>query len=206
MSKRMRPSLKDYLRTGEVRLELTESVESPQIDSASEEPASIKAAETSSRKKDSGKKSAGGSADSKPSAPKKPSREKKAADAPPEKRSGRKEAPVSAETVSSELPKPANDIVEFLSLLAEADRKIWSPIVNAEIDLQVGETDFVAIREDFRTSDKNRFTFYLLDKIGEPLRILRTSIQIKDPMTLLMKWDEMGSLVIYRGNSFPDCR
>ena len=128
MSKKIRPSLKDYLRTGVVRLESD--------------------------------------------------------DTPP----------------PSDAPIPSQEDSEafFLSLLSGRDRKTWQPILDAGIVLHSLPLDLIPLREDFRTADKNRFTFYILDKKGEPLRVVRTSVQIRNPFEFLVKWDETGILTLYK--------
>ena len=103
-------------------------------------------------------------------------------------------APKTRTRKSSESLSPVH---EFLALLAEADRKIWEPMLLAGTEIQILPLNFVVLREDFRTMDRNRFTCYILDREGEPLRPIRTSVQIREPLALLLKWDEMGALIIY---------
>ncbi|NLL36786.1 MAG: hypothetical protein GX256_04605 [Fretibacterium sp.] len=131
MSKKIRPSLKDYLRTGVVR---------PEADSLSKEMDSNEAA----------------------------------------------------------APPPSSDSQEsFLSLLSPQDRETWQPILRAGVKVCSLPLDIVSAREDFRTADRNRYTFYILNKKGEPLRSPRTSVQIREPFELFLKWDETGVLELY---------
>jgi hypothetical protein len=131
MSKKMRPSLKDYLRTGKVRME-------------PEEPPS--------RRKDH------------------------------EEKEPRKSA-------------PGTD--KFLKLLTPHDLQVWQPIARTETEIQELPLDLVSLREDFRTMDRARFTFYTLEGEGTPLRPIRTSVQIREPLLLALKWDETGILTLY---------
>jgi hypothetical protein len=124
MSKRLRPSLKDYLKTGEVRLDST----------------------------------------------------------PPD-------------------PLPANAAEEkiraVLELLTESDRQTWEPILFSGTEVRWPSLDLAALREEFRAMDRTRFTCYILDERGVPLRVVRTSVQIRKPFALLFKWDETGVLDVY---------
>jgi hypothetical protein len=135
MSRRLRPSLKDYLKTGEVRLEGL-----PDVKTAN----------------------AAGAPDV------------KAANAAEDER-----------------------IRAFLELLSEPDRQMWEPILRSGTEIQWLPPDLVALREDFRLMDRTRFTYYLLDEKNAPLRPVRTSVQIRGPFVLLLKWDERGTLAVY---------
>jgi hypothetical protein len=131
MSKRLRPSLKDYLRTGEVRVETMPE-----------------------------------------------------AKAPPAK-----------ETV----PDRAD---AFLALLSEADRRMWEPVLSAGTEICSLPLDLSALREEFLALDRTRFTFYVLVEKNAPLRPVRTDAQIREPLVLLFRWDERGTLTLY-GESLP---
>ena len=85
----------------------------------------------------------------------------------------------------------------FLDLLAPPDLKMWEAILGAGTTVQARSLDAASIREDFRTMDRDRFTFYTLVKKGEPLRLVRLGSQIHDPLALLLKWDETGILTVY---------
>ena len=134
MSKKIRPSLKDYLRTGQVHLEAANSQSSQDNEVPELEGKSL---ELNVRKFD------------------------------------------------------------FLELLSPFDREMWGPILHAGTEFQMLPIDFVALREDFRTMDRSRFTYYILDRKGEPLRPVRTSVQIREPLIFLIKWDEIGALSLY---------
>lgn len=85
----------------------------------------------------------------------------------------------------------------LLSILSEEDRRTWRPILEAGTEIRHLELDFVSLREEFRTADRNRFTYYLLEGPGELLRPIRTSVQIREPVQFVLKWDEMGTLTLY---------
>ena len=85
----------------------------------------------------------------------------------------------------------------LLALLSERDRLTWEPILGAGTEVRTAPLDFTALREEFRSADKNRFTYYLLADGEEHLRPVRTSVQIRSPLELLLKWDETGILTCY---------
>ena len=92
---------------------------------------------------------------------------------------------------------------DILTLLSDGDREMWAPILNAGTRIERVPATFVAMREDFRAADRDRFTYYLLAGEGEPLRPLRTSVQIREPLRFLLKWDESGILTLYEPDSGP---
>lgn len=99
-----------------------------------------------------------------------------------------------------ELPSaasPQDPVAEILALLSERDRLTWEPILKAGTEVRNAPLDFVALREEFRTADRNRFTYYLLAEGEEHLRPIRTSVQIREPVRVLLKWDETGVLTFY---------
>ena len=85
----------------------------------------------------------------------------------------------------------------LLALLSERDRLTWEPILSAGTEMRTAPLDFTTLREEFRSADKNRFTYYLLADGEEHLRPVRTSVQIRSPLELLLKWDETGILTCY---------
>jgi hypothetical protein len=141
MSKRLRPSLKDYLKTGEVRLETSSGLQPPGSQPPPSEPACS--------------------------------------------------GPPDSERASS------GDVRAFLELLSESDRRTWEPVLRSGTEIRKPPFDAAALREDFRLMDRARFTYYILDGQNAPLRPVRTSVQIREPFVLLLKWDETGVLDIY---------
>ena len=165
MSKRLRPSLKDYLKTGEVRLESLPGFQPP--------PSELPAV--------SGSPVSEGWL------------------------SGQGENPFS-EAAAAENAKNAaavgcaeadEKISIFLDLLSEFDRRTWEPVLRSGTEIRRPPFNAVSLREDFRLVDRTRFTYYILDERNAPLRPVRTSVQIREPFVLLLKWDETGVLDIY---------
>jgi hypothetical protein len=135
MSKRLRPSLKDYLKTGEVR---------------------------------TGKET------------------------PPEPSLGETRT-----DAGEPAPSPLSHPPALLELLAPSDRQMWGPILHAGTETQVLPLDPASLREDFRTMDRSRYTYYVLEQKGKPLQPVRTEAQIRGSLALVLKWDEVGSLTLY---------
>ena len=103
--------------------------------------------------------------------------------------------------VSPESQKSSSDqdtaALKLLENMTEADRKTWEPIFSAGTKICKSPLEFVSAREDFRTMDRARFTYYILEQKGGPLRPIRSSEQIREPLLLLLKWDEMGTMTLY---------
>jgi hypothetical protein len=151
MSKRLRPSLKDYLKTGEVRLETLPGLPSSPSGSPAAEDGLPARTETS--------------------APKIPA--------------------------AVEYAGAGEDARVFLNLLSESDRQIWEPVLRSGTEIRRPLFDAVSLREDFRLMDRTRFTYYIVEERNASLRTIRTSVQIREPFVLLLKWDETGVLDIY---------
>lgn len=86
---------------------------------------------------------------------------------------------------------------DFLALLAPEDRAMWEGMLQAVTDVSRLSLDLPSLREDFRTADRDRFTYYLLSEEGARLSPVRTSVQIREPLRCVLKWDEMGSATLY---------
>lgn len=109
----------------------------------------------------------------------------------------REPGPAPREQELSSAPSPRDPVAVLLALLSERDRLTWEPILKAGTEVRNAPLDFVALREEFRTADRNRFTYYLLAEGEEHLRPIRTSVQIREPVKALLKWDETGALTLY---------
>lgn len=177
MTKRIRPSLKDYLRTGEVRTEVFETQETPVPESLPPRTREKKS-EASSRTKQAA------------------SQKSKTEKRPPQAKERRSATKTTARAKAT--PSVADS---FLNSLTEADRATWVPVLSAGSEVTELPLDFIAVREDFRTMDRNRFTCYILDRKGADLRPVRSSVQIREPLELLLKWDELGVLILFRPHS-----
>lgn len=105
----------------------------------------------------------------------------------------------SSAAVEEQQTPPSENLAKLvLESLSERDRHTWEPILNAGTRLESAPLDFVSLREEFRCADRNRFTYYLLAGGEEHLRPIRTSVQIREPVKALFKWDETGILTLYK--------
>lgn len=90
-----------------------------------------------------------------------------------------------------------SELRDLLAMLCSEDRSTWERIF-AAAEAEVLPLDLVERREDFRTMDRARFTLFKLEAPGAPLFHVRTSVQIREPLTALIKWDETGRASVYR--------
>jgi hypothetical protein len=74
---------------------------------------------------------------------------------------------------------------------------MWEPILRSGTEIRQPPFNAPALREDFRVMDRARFTYYILNERNAPLRPVRSSVQIREPFVLLIKWDETGAVDIY---------
>lgn len=206
-----RPSLKNYLSTGEVFA--GEENLSPAAGTAGNaasgeaavpvknEPAekSGKAAEKKTapagKKVSSPEKKASAASRKKPSGDKKTAGEKKT---PAPRNRTKKSSPVpekSSEKKGEEALSGGMDSI--LEMLAPEDRPLWEKLFGAA-ETEFLPLDLVERREDFRTMPRDRFTLFRLEEPGKPLHHVRTSVQIREPLVCLIKWDETGHIFVFR--------
>lgn len=89
-----------------------------------------------------------------------------------------------------------NGIASLLEMFTPRDRDMWEKI------FAMAETEFLPLnlverREDFRTMERDRFTLFRLEERGGPLLHVRSSVQIREPVACLLKWDETGRVSIF---------
>lgn len=170
MSRKKRPDLKDYLRTGVIRV----------FDSAEEErePGPVEAAK---------RKEAGEAAQS--AAPAQPV---KSSVAPEEGIALQAEAP----GPKPEVPRGVTP-EEVLALLSERDRPMWETMLQAATEIICHPFDAEAARADFAEADPSRFTYYLLPSEGAALSPVRSAGQLTDDARAVLKWDENGAAILW---------
>jgi hypothetical protein len=197
MVKKKRPSLKNYLATGQVLPDET-ALEPKSESIAGAEPAPV------SEEADASPQVEGAPVPRKKS-PRKVQRKK----SPAKNKSGdiretpSNTCPVHAGNTDS-VPQPpcpegktGEEASRLLDMLCEEDMKTWGKIF-ADADVEFLPLDFIERREDFRTMDRSRFTLFRLDGEGTSLFHVRTSVQIREPLVALLKWDETGRVSVYR--------
>ena len=187
-----RPSLKNYLSTGEV-FAGEESL--PAHGETAGKAASPETAPEESKKPAAKTKAA-------------PSK-KKAQAAPGKKTAGEKKTPVPRSLKKNTPPAPEKPSEEkgeeahsggtdsLLEMLAPEDRALWGNLFGAA-ETEFLPLDLVERREDFRTMPRDRFTLFRLEEPGKPLHHVRTSVQIREPLVCLIKWDETGRISVFR--------
>lgn len=182
MAKKKRPSLKDFLSTGEV---IAEKEQEPSA-SLEDAPAAPSADEQSALKK-------------KPAKARKPrsSAAKKKSPVPEESAPPSAGECASPDDGTAAQPELSGELRSFIDLLCGEDRKTWEKIF-AVAEAEFLPLDFVERREDFRTMDRSRFTLFKLEEAGKPLFHVRTSVQIREPLVALLKWDETGKATIFK--------
>ncbi len=170
MSRKKRPDLKDYLRTGVIRV----------FDPAEEER-EPRPAEAAKRKE--AKEAA------QPAAPAQPV---KSPVAPEEGIALRAEAP----GPKPEAPRGVTP-EEVLVLLSERDRPMWETMLQAASEIVRRPFDAEAARADFAEADPSRFTYYLLPSEGAALSPVRSAGQLTDDAKAVLKWDENGAATLW---------
>ena len=135
------------------------------------------------------------------------------------------DAPAEAEPVKEPEPekKPDNEIIEtiieikepepikistagpyeesikqdLLDMLPESQKKMWAQILAPISDISRGEIDIRQLRDDFESSDKERYTFYVLNDEEEKMFPVAFPDQIVEPMRCVVKLDENGSAEVF---------
>lgn len=86
---------------------------------------------------------------------------------------------------------------DLLDMLPESQKRMWAQILAPISDVSRGEIDIKELREDFENSDKERYTFYVLNDEEEKMFPVAFPDQIVEPMRCVVKWDENGSAEIF---------
>jgi hypothetical protein len=86
---------------------------------------------------------------------------------------------------------------KLVELFSTEDSNIWGPVFKAGAVIKREEIDLVELRNFFRTMDRVRFTLYILENEKASLRIIRSSVRIRDPYLLFLLWDDSGVASVY---------
>ena len=89
------------------------------------------------------------------------------------------------------------DIDKLVELLSTDDSNTWGPIFRAGAEIKNEKTDLSELREFFRTMDRVKFTLYILENVKSNMRIIRSSVQIREPFLLFLLWDDAGVASVY---------
>ncbi len=86
---------------------------------------------------------------------------------------------------------------DVIDMLPEAEKDMWRKLLDSVTDISRGEIDVHSLREDFEDSDKDRYTFYVLNDEAASFWPVMYPDQIIEPLKCVMKWDEYGSAEVY---------
>ena len=106
------------------------------------------------------------------------------------------------------VPKPSNTGLttgsyeegikqDILDMLPESEQGTWIQLLDAITDISRGEVDVRSLREDFEDSDKDRYTFYILNDEADSFWPVMYPDQIIEPLKCVMKWDDQGSVEVF---------
>ena len=115
------------------------------------------------------------------------------------------EEPPLTHTQTNEEPKPITPkspyvqgiIDDVLDMLPDAEKAMWAQLFNPIDDVSRGEIEVHSLREDFEDSDKDRYTFYVLNDESPTFWPVMYPDQIIEPLKCVMKWDENGAVEVY---------
>jgi hypothetical protein len=86
---------------------------------------------------------------------------------------------------------------KLLELFSPEDLNIWEPVFKAGAKINREKTDFVELRNFFRTMDRAKFTLYILENEKVKMRTVRSGVQIREPFILFLLWDDAGIASVY---------
>ena len=86
---------------------------------------------------------------------------------------------------------------DVLDMLPESEKGMWRQLLSSVTDISRGEVDVRSLREDFEDSDKDRYTFYVLNDESDSFWPVMYPDQIIEPLQCVIKWDEYGSAEVY---------
>ena len=84
-----------------------------------------------------------------------------------------------------------------IDMLPESEKETWIQLLKSVHDVSRGEIDVRILRDDFEDSDKNRYTFYVLNDEADSFWPVMYPDQIIEPLRCVMKWDENGAVEVY---------
>ena len=86
---------------------------------------------------------------------------------------------------------------DVLDMLPEAEKAMWTQLLGSVHDISRGEIDVHSLRDDFEDSDKDRYTFYVLNDEADTFWPVMYPDQIIEPLRCVIKWDEYGSAEVF---------
>ena len=86
---------------------------------------------------------------------------------------------------------------DIIDMLPESEKAMWKQLLDSVTDISRGELDVRSLRDDFEDSDKDRYTFYILNDESDTFWPVMYPDQIIEPLKCLIKWDEYGSAEVF---------
>ncbi|MBQ6919297.1 MAG: hypothetical protein IJQ74_03115, partial [Synergistaceae bacterium] len=83
------------------------------------------------------------------------------------------------------------------NMLPDSEKETWSRLLDSVSEISRGEIDTRSLRDDFEDSDKDRYTFYVLNDESDTLWPVMYPDQIIEPLRCVIKWDEYGSAEVF---------
>ena len=84
-----------------------------------------------------------------------------------------------------------------IDMLPETEKPMWIQLLGSVHDVSRGEIEVRSLREDFEDSDKDRYTFYVLNDESDTFWPVMYPDQIIEPLRCVIKWDEYGAAEVY---------
>ncbi|MBR0258561.1 MAG: hypothetical protein IJQ58_12550, partial [Synergistaceae bacterium] len=88
-------------------------------------------------------------------------------------------------------------IDDVIDMLPESEKGMWIQIFAPIYDVSRGEIDVHTLRDDFEDSDKDRYTFYVLNDESDTFWPVMYPDQIIEPLRCVIKLDEYGAAEVY---------
>ena len=86
---------------------------------------------------------------------------------------------------------------KLIGLFSTDDANTWRPVFKAGAEVKNEKADLSELRDFFRTMDRVKFTLYILENEKTNMRIIRSSVQIREPFILFLLWDDAGVASVY---------
>ena len=86
---------------------------------------------------------------------------------------------------------------DVINMLPDSEKETWSRLLDSVSEISRGEIDTRSLRDDFEDSDKDRYTFYVLNDESDTLWPVMYPDQIIEPLRCVIKWDEYGSAEVF---------
>lgn len=86
---------------------------------------------------------------------------------------------------------------DVIDMLPEKEKASWVSMLDPVVDITREQIDVHELRDNFEESDKDRFTFYVLNDEYNTLWPVMYPDQIIDPLRCVIKWDENGAAEVF---------